>query len=89
MINPQLIDELARGLQSLIPRDAQKLKDDMEHNLRALLRSSLERMDLVSREELDRQTQMLERYRQKLTELETRIAELEARDSKNTPAQGT
>lgn len=52
---------------------------DIEKNLRALLSTWFDRMDLVSREDFDVQKKMLERAQGKLVELEARLAELEAR----------
>jgi len=52
---------------------------DLEKNLRALLVSWFDRLDLVSREDFDVQRKLLERAQAKLAELEKRTAELEAR----------
>ena len=52
---------------------------DLEKNLRALLTSWFDRLDLVSREDFDVQRKLLERAQAKLAELEKRTAELEAR----------
>jgi ubiquinone biosynthesis accessory factor UbiK len=52
---------------------------DFEKNLRALLASWFDRMDLVLREDFEVQKKLLERAQAKLAELETRVAELEAR----------
>jgi ubiquinone biosynthesis accessory factor UbiK len=52
---------------------------DFEKNLRALLTSWFDRLDLVSREDFDVQRKLLERAQAKLAELEKRTAELEAR----------
>ena len=52
---------------------------DFERNLRALLASWFDRMDLVLREDFDVQKKLLERAQTKLAELESRVAELEAR----------
>ena len=52
---------------------------DFEKNLRALLASWFDRMDLVLREDFEIQKKLLERAQAKLAELETRVAELEAR----------
>jgi BMFP domain-containing protein YqiC len=49
---------------------------DVERNLRALLVSFFDSLDLVTREEFDVQKQLLEQAQQKLAELETRVAEL-------------
>jgi BMFP domain-containing protein YqiC len=52
---------------------------DLEKNLRALLTSWFDRLDLVSREDFDVQRKLLERAQAKLAELEKRTAELESR----------
>lgn len=51
---------------------------DIEKNLKASLAAWLARLDLVTREEFDVQTQVLARTREKLQALEVRLAELEA-----------
>ena len=51
---------------------------DIEKNLKASLAAWLARLDLVTREEFDVQTQVLARTREKLQALEARLAELEA-----------
>jgi BMFP domain-containing protein YqiC len=50
---------------------------DVEKNLRALLASWFDRMDLVLREDFEVQKKLLERAQAKLADLEARIAELE------------
>ena len=52
---------------------------DLEKNMRGMLASAFTRLELVSREEYDVQTQVLARAREKLAALEARVAELEAR----------
>lgn len=49
--------------------------------IRQTLQAQLTRLDLVSREEFDVQTQVLLRTREKLALLEQRISELEARNN--------
>ncbi len=51
---------------------------DLEKNLKASLAVWLSRLDLVTREEFDVQTEVLARTRDKLQALEARVAELEA-----------
>lgn len=50
---------------------------DIEKNLKALLVSGFERLELVSREDFEVQRKLLERAQAKLAELEARLAELE------------
>ena len=76
MIDPKFFDELrARIDEALRNSPAQ----DVEKNLRALLASWFERLDLVLREDFEVQKKLLERAQAKLAELEARVAELEAR----------
>ncbi|HJV51766.1 MAG TPA: accessory factor UbiK family protein [Noviherbaspirillum sp.] len=51
---------------------------DLEKNVKAMLTQGFSRLDLVTREEFDIQTQVLAKTRAKLDELEARVAELEA-----------
>ena len=44
-----------------------------------MLLASLQRLDLVPREEFELQTQVLQRTREKLDALEARVAEIDAR----------
>ena len=64
-----VIDSVAR----LLPRTPA----DLERNVRAALSSAFERLDLVTREELEVQEAVLQRTRARLKELEERIAALE------------
>ena len=78
---PAVIDK--RFLDDLSARIDETLRgspaQDIEKNLKALLASWFDRLDLVLREDFDVQKRLLERAQTKLAELEARIAELEAR----------
>lgn len=50
---------------------------DVEKHMKATLSSALNRMDVVTREDFDIQTQMLSKALEKLAVLEQRVAELE------------
>src|SRR5690606_18971449 len=71
------LDDLARQLAQSLPQNLRALGDDLERNFRALLHTGPERMQLVTREEFDGQSAVLERTREKLEALEARLAELE------------
>lgn len=58
---------------------SKKLGADVEQKVRQVIQGQLNKLDVVSREEFDVQTQVLLRTRQKLTELEQKMAELEAK----------
>jgi len=71
------IDEIVRRLLAKVPQAARHMQADLEENFRAVLRASLSRLDLVSRDEFDVQTKVLERSRARLEALEARVKELE------------
>lgn len=71
---PPLFNDLADKLGEALKQSPAK---DIEHNLKAGLASMLGKLDMVSREEFDVQTEVLARTREKLAQLEARLAELE------------
>ncbi|MBT8078755.1 MAG: accessory factor UbiK family protein [Gammaproteobacteria bacterium] len=72
------IDQLARRLAESVPDGIRTLGEDLEKNFRAVLRASLSKLDLVTREEFEVQEAVLQRSREMLEQMETRLAELEA-----------
>jgi len=71
------IDEIARRLLESVPPGVRAIRQDLESNFRAVLRASLTKLDLVSRDEFDAQMRVLERTRARLEELERRVAGME------------
>jgi len=76
-MEPFRIDEIARRLFESVPPALRTLQRDLETNFRAVLRSSLGKLDLVTRDEFDAQVKVLERTRARLEALEERLTELE------------
>jgi BMFP domain-containing protein YqiC len=79
MIDPKKIEQIAR--HESMPKGIREFGEDVEKKIRQTLQAQLTRLDLVSREEFDVQTQVLLRTREKLALLEQRISELEARNN--------
>jgi len=71
------IDELARRLLERVPPALRAVQEDLETGFRAVLRERLSKLDLVTRDEFDAQTRVLERTRARLEALEARLASLE------------
>ena len=80
MVDPKIIDDLARRVAGSMPAGLKALQSDLEQNFRAALQAGLGRLDLVTREEFDVQSAVLRRTREKLRALEMRIARLEGGD---------
>jgi BMFP domain-containing protein YqiC len=72
-------DDIARRLFAGLPEAAKTMRRDIESNFRAVLQSSLGKLDLTTREEFEVQTRVLERTRARIEQLELRIATLEQR----------
>lgn len=71
-----VLDQIAEAINAVLPKE---MTEDVRKNVKAALRSTVERMDLVTREELEVQEAVLARTRKKLEQLETLVAELEQR----------
>lgn len=76
MLDPKLFEDFSARLSAIV---AASPVADIEKNARALLATFFTKLDLVSREEFDIQSQVLLRTREKLKTLEERIARLENR----------
>ena len=79
MIDPKKIEQIARQVHESMPKGIREFGEGVEKKIRQTLQAQLTRLDLVSREEFDVQTQVLLRTREKLALLEQRISELETR----------
>ena len=71
------IDDLARSLLERVPPALRAVQQDLETGFRAVLRERLSKLDLVTRDEFDAQTRVLERTRARLEALEARLAAME------------
>lgn len=78
MNNQQFIDEISARIRELLAKTPAR---DFEANMRAMLASMFARLDLVTRQEFDVQTEILARTREKLAQLEARLAELDKGDT--------
>ena len=74
MIGKKIFDEVSAKISETIANSPAK---DVEKNVKSMLGSAFNRMDLVPREEFDIQQQVLIKTRTKLAELEERLARLE------------
>jgi BMFP domain-containing protein YqiC len=76
MLNNEKLKEMSNKIREIV-KDSPL--PDLEKNIDALLKSMFTKMELVTREEFDVQTEVLKRTRQKLEELEKKLSEIEAR----------
>jgi BMFP domain-containing protein YqiC len=71
------IENIARKLAEAVPEGLRSVREDLENNFRSVLRASLSKLDLVTREEFEVQEAVLAKTRKKLEALEARLEELE------------
>ena len=74
MINSQFLEDLSLKIRELAKNSP---AGDMEKNARALLQGAFTKLELVSREEFEVQSEVLRTTREKLEALQARVAQLE------------
>jgi len=73
MLDLKTIDELTRKLTEALPPGVAQRKEELESRFRSVLTGAFERMNLVGREEFDRQCAVLEETRKRVEDLERRL----------------
>ncbi len=81
MLDPKKLEEIAKQISEAVPPGVKSMAEEAETKIKQVLQSQLSKLDLVTREEFDVQTQVLIRTREKLEALEARIATLESPDN--------
>ena len=74
MLDPKTLEDIGNKMSTLLANSPAK---DFEKNAKAVVSGFIAKLDLVTREEFDIQTQVLARTREKLKELEARVEALE------------
>ncbi len=80
-MSDESIENLARKLAESMPEGLRSVRDDLENNFRSVLRTSLSKLDLVTREEFEVQEAVLARTREKLEALESRLKQFESKNA--------
>lgn len=81
MLDPKKLEDIAKQITDAIPPGVKTMAEGAESKIKQVLQSQLSRLDFVSREEFDVQSQVLIRTREKLEALEARLAALESAKS--------
>lgn len=79
MFDPKKLEQIAKQIHDSMPQPVKDLGSDVEQKVRQVIQGQLNKLDVVSREEFDVQTQVLLRTRQKLNEMEQKISQLETK----------
>ncbi len=73
-LKPPPLGEVLQQLNALVGDSG--LKGEVDKSVKSLAQSALQRLDMVSREEFDAQSEILQRTRAKVSELESELEEL-------------
>ncbi len=76
-MNNESVENIARKLAEAVPEGLRSVREDLENNFRAVLSASLNKLDLVTREEFEVQEAVLAKTRAKLEVLEQVVEDLE------------
>ncbi len=83
MLNPSDLESIAKKIVENIPQGGGGVPESMQNQIKAILSSSLAKMDLVTREEFDVQAGVLAKTRMKLEAIEKLVVELEQNQNAN------
>ncbi len=81
MLNPKNLESIAQQLHNALPQGLKNVGNDLEEKFKQILQAQLAKLDVVTREEFEVQSQVLLRTREKLNELEKRLDELSSKSS--------
>ena len=80
MLNPQqLFGVIQDQVNQVFPEFGKAAQDEISNNLKIVISSVINKLDLVSREEFDAQQAVLERTRAMLEQLEKSVQELQSK----------
>ena len=77
-ISQKIIENIPEGVKSTV----ENLGSDLDNTVKVIVKQVVEKLDLVSREEFEVQTEILQRTRLKIEKLEKQLADLEKKLAK-------
>ena len=79
MFDPKKLEQLAKQIHDSMPAPVRELGADVDQKMRQVIQGQLTKLDVVSREEFDGQTQVLLRTRQKIAYRGQKLADIWAK----------
>ncbi|MDX1351851.1 MAG: accessory factor UbiK family protein [Thiomicrorhabdus sp.] len=77
MLNPTQLESMAKKMAEILPEGFGEMPEAVQSQVKSVLISAFDKMDLVTREEFDIQAAVLSKTRAKLERLEKLVSELE------------
>ncbi len=76
MIKAEVVEDIVNKVEQFIPEDLKTMRQDFTKNMRSILTATLQKADLVTREEFEVQKAVLAKTRAKLEALEKQLDQL-------------
>jgi BMFP domain-containing protein YqiC len=76
MIKAEVVEDIVNKVEQFIPEDLKTMRQDFAKNMKSVLTASLQKADLVTREEFEVQKAVLAKTRAKLEALEQELDKL-------------
>lgn len=70
MIKAEVVEDIVNKVEKFIPEDLKTMRQDFSKNMKSILTATLQKADLVTREEFEVQKAVLAKTRAKLEALE-------------------
>ena len=67
------IDEITKKVLEILPVNVQSIEEEIRQKIKLILQATLSKLDVVSREEFDVQTQVLAKTRAEVETLEKKV----------------
>jgi len=80
-VDAKKIEDIAKQINESIPSGVKDFAGNLEGRIKQVLQQQLSKLDVVTREELDLQQQMLLRLRQRVEALEAQLAAAEQKSN--------
>lgn len=78
MIKAEVVEEIVSKVEKFIPEDLKTMRQDFGKNMKSILTATLQKADLVTREEFEVQKAVLAKTRAKLEALQKQIDNIKA-----------
>ncbi len=76
MIKAEVVEDIVNKVEKFIPDDLKTMRQDFTKNMRSILTATLQKADLVTREEFEVQKAVLAKTRAKLEAMEKQLEKL-------------
>ena len=76
MIKAEVVEDIVNKVEKFIPEDLKTMRKDFSQNMKSILTATLQKADLVTREEFEVQKAVLAKTRAKLEALEKQLDQI-------------